>query len=65
MRKYYKVKSQYDNFTIWNRAGISTIFAGELFTEKELDKYCIPKKVVIPVHVDKIYYSFGVRRELI
>lgn len=57
---YYRVLPQYDNF---KRADGSILVGGELYTEKELNRYRIDTKKVIPVNVpkNKVFWCFGAR----
>jgi hypothetical protein len=44
---------------------IHAIVKNELFTKKEVEKYKIPTKILIPVEISKkrVYFFFGARFE--
>lgn len=69
--KYYRVKLEKDGTDVLKKDKrgfytISTQVVGtELFTEKELKKYCIPHSFVVPVEISKthVHWFFGSRFE--
>lgn len=56
---YYRVKNIYDNEYCNGRC----LIGGELYTEKEVERYKIAEKYIEAVNIKKndTYYSFGSR----
>ena len=60
---YYMCKQDFLNYPKYNSKGFP-VFTGELLTEKEMEKYSMPKHRFIRVIAKKTdtYFCFGVRR---
>lgn len=61
--KYYKVTSEHDGE---RRKDGRRIVAGELYTEKELLKHCIPQNAceVVNIAPSQTYFCFGARFQI-
>jgi len=57
---YYRAVEYRGNFP-----KIHAIVKNELFTKKEIEKYKIPTKILVPVEISKkrVYFFFGARFE--